>query len=273
MDDISTFARNILTTAGEILKKEQAHSKILTHKIGRDFATNADYDSEKYLIGEIKKNYPTHNIFSEEIGADKGENQYTWVIDPIDGTREFSYGLPHYGINLALEYNGELIYGIMYEPATGFFYEALHQKGSCINTRKIEVSDISKLSDSIVFIRDVSSLMNDREKEKYPQLMTQLIDKVYRLRGLHWDVMGLIRIACKYSDGFVILPVNGKYPAGWYDVAPGIIILREAGGTITDLRGEPIVNRNLDHGLVATNGVIHDSLLEIIQKYYSASIL
>ena len=116
-----------------------------------DFVTAADKKVEKIIIEELKKARPEYSILSEEVGYIKNDENFKWVIDPIDGTANFLHGIPHFAISIGLEANKEIVCGIIYDPIKDEMFLAEKGNGSYLNNQRIRVSSRSKLKNSIIF--------------------------------------------------------------------------------------------------------------------------
>src|SRR3989344_9199247 len=141
LSDLLFFTRKIAIKAGQILLNEQKKVKIVEQKDLQDIATTADILSEKFIINSIQKKYPEHGIFSEEKGEIKKESDYHWVIDPLDGTKEFTRGIPLFNVSIVLEFKGELIVSSVYRPMDNSLYSAAKGVGSFLGNEKIKVSE------------------------------------------------------------------------------------------------------------------------------------
>jgi len=249
-------AEKIAIEAGQILLKYRGKARVLRSK--RDFGdivTEADEASEKHIIISLKKAFPTHSFLSEESGQTKQDSEYRWVIDPLDGTKEFAKGIPLFAVIIALEYKEELILGIAYHPVFGDLYSAAMQQGCKLNGRNILASSNSTLEESIVYVH--ASLNVPWKK------LDQIAKRTYRLNLGYmeqfycpWIALGAYD-AYWYASGY----------AGWWDMAPLIILVQEAGGRVTTSKGNKVTEENFkSEGILATNGKIHDQLLALIQK-------
>lgn len=249
--------------AGNILLEYRNKAIVKTRKSDYlDIVTDADLASEKFLLTEINKRHPTHNILSEETGNKNIQSEFTWVIDPLDGTKEYIRGTPMFNVSIAIEYNGEVIVGVVFRPETNELYSASLGNGSFLNGRKLKVSQTDKITNSIIY----TDLPHRKDLKKEISLtlniINNLIPKSGRVRTFQEDAAILCWLAFGALEGH-LLAINGPH---WWDVAPGILIAKEAGGKITDTEGNEIKNRNLSKGLIASNGKIHDQLLNIIKK-------
>jgi myo-inositol-1(or 4)-monophosphatase len=252
----------IATKAMDILVSMQGKETVAVQKDEMDLSTSADIAAEKCVIDFVKEKYPTHGIYSEEIGEIKGTEPYRWVIDPLDQTKEYSRGLSEYNCLIAIEYNSEPIVGVSLQHGIDTTYTGSKGNGSYCNDKKMHVSDQSILANTFIGFNLPNRKNDPIDIEKDLSILSTCIPLVYRVRPF-WDqakVMGWV--ARGLLDGNIAPPHVFK----WYDVASSIIVVKEAGGTITDWHGNPVTEQTFTNGIVASNGIIHTQLLDLIQK-------
>ncbi len=260
---IQQFTEDIALGAGKILLKHFHTSKIVKRKSDfGDIATNADLASEKYILSQIHKKFPTHHVLSEESGDTGINSDFVWVVDPLDGTKEYSRGIPFFNVSIALEYCGDIVVGVTYRPSTNELFSAVKNGGAFLNKKRLSVSLETNLSKSFVsssfpFYKNPDDVFN-----KTLALLTVLVKKAYRLRPFQETVANFCWVASGAHDGSIVTITGPK----WWDIAPGILLIQEAGGNVTDTYGSLIKNHDLSRGIVASNGKIHNQLLEIIRK-------
>jgi myo-inositol-1(or 4)-monophosphatase len=221
-----------------------------------DFVTASDKKVEKILIEELQKARPNYSILSEEIGKISNDESYKWIIDPIDGTANFLHGIPHFAISIGLEQDGEIICGIIYDPIKDEMFVAEKGNGSYLNNQRIRVSSRSKLKDCIIFTGGPKKEEKDREtslKEYY-----NFSSKVQiPIRKLGSAALDMAYVAAGRCDGFW-----QKYLSYW-DIAAGIILVKESGGFVTDYYGE---NKYLENKtLLVTNSKINKEMVEVLK--------
>ena len=245
------FAEKIVTKAGEIVLQEKHKAKVVKQKDIQDIATTADIASEKYVIGEITKNFPDHTILSEEAGENEIKSDFRWIIDPLDGTKEFVRDIPLYNISIALEYKNELVVSALYRPDEKTLYSASNGEGSFKNGNKIRVSEQSDLSKSFIYCY-LPSYHRDKDKYEWAfEKLKQIGEKVYRLRSLADENTAL----CWLAQGGIEAYVNLSNMPKLHDIATGLLIAREAGAYNSKLN-MPLV--------VANNKQIYNELIKII---------
>lgn len=212
--------------------------------------TIADKKCEKFLISEIKKKYPGHSFLAEESGGEEKNSEFKWIIDPIDGTKNFMRNFPFWGTLLALEYQGEVIMGVIALPAMKQVICAGKGLGCWQNGKRVKVSKTDSIEKSYFIYGGIEYITKQPYKDKF----LELVDKSYYDRG--------------YGDCFGhTLVINGKAEfmldphVSPYDVAPIKICVEEAGGIMTDLEGNKTI---YSRGVLTSNGKMHEELLKFI---------
>lgn len=219
--------------------------------------TNIDLESENKIIAVIKKRFPDHNIYSEEIGNLKGKSDYLWIVDPLDGTTNYSLGIPCFGISIALLKKKEIILGVIYFPLTNEIYAAEKGKGARLNNKKIYVSKTNKLKKAMVAAAWWSR--NITHKKRGIKVFEKIALKARKVRSINTTVFDLCRVASGQFDADIC-------ETTFLDTAAAILIIKEAGGKITDHKNQeikPEVKRVVR--IVAANKILHK---EIIKKIF-----
>jgi myo-inositol-1(or 4)-monophosphatase len=217
--------------------------------------TEADHASEKAIFEVIKKNFPDHFILSEEAGEIIQDSTFKWIIDPIDGTINFSNNIPICAVSIGIEQAGKMIMGAVYNPFMNEFFFAQTGFGATLNEQMIHVSNKAEVIKSCLVTGFPYTYL---DSENGPlQVFEKLIRKGVPVRRLGSAALDLCWVACGRFDGFY------EHKLQAWDSAAGFLIVEEAGGKITDLPGE--YYDPYKHGIVATNGKIHEELLGIIK--------
>jgi myo-inositol-1(or 4)-monophosphatase len=211
--------------------------------------TKFDLESEKIIIGGIKKKYPRHNILSEEAGLIDNRSPYTWIVDPLDGTGNFTKKNPFFSISIALRYQKELILGVVYAPALDELYIAEKGKGAFLNNTPISVSSTQGLKKSSV----VSCEGSDKKIIRSVRLFQIIRPFVLDMRKLGSAAIESAWVACGRADAYIVTKINP------WDIAAGVILVEEAGGRVTDFKGRKWNLKKSD--LILSNGKIHEQLL------------
>lgn len=261
--DLYKDAAFIAQKAGVLLKQMQATATVAVQKDEVDIATTADLAAEKLIVDFIHKEYPDHGVYSEEMGNSTGPSAFSWVIDPLDGTKEYAKHLPDYGCLIAVEENGDLVACASYIEGGYGLYGTWLGGGAYLNDNPIHVSATSDSAKSTISFHIPIKSTAPAEKDKDMKVLRAFLDTIYRVRGFFFDAKTLGWVADGRIDAHVI-PANVPQ---WYDAASALLLVEEAGGKVTNWHGNPIKNRDLTHGVVASNGKIHEQILNIIRKF------
>ena len=220
-----------------------------------NLVTEADHAAEKAIIEVIKKDFPDHFILSEEAGEIKSESEYKWIIDPIDGTVNFSNGIPICCVSIGLEHNGNMILGAVYNPNMNEFFFAEKGLGAMLNDKKIQVSDKAAVIKSCLVTGFPYTYLD--EPNGPLQVFEKLIRQGIPVRRLGSAAIDLCWVAAGRFDGFY------EHKLAAWDSAAGFLIVEEAGGKVTDFKGDTY--SPYQPHILATNGKIHDELLQYVQ--------
>lgn len=220
--------KKILRETGELLLRYYGNSELLSKKGNRDILHKADIESEHYIISQLNALYPKIPVLSEERGFTTGsQSQYRFVLDPLDGTINFSRKIPEFGTSLAMQKNRQTMYGIVYKPSLNLWYEARKDKGAFLNGYKLKVSMVEKLDEAVIAIDPA------REDSVFPMSCNILHPKIraYRSFGCAIQTLGLI------AEGKIDAYIFDR-PKIW-DIAAMQLIIEEAGGVVLDQKGNP----------------------------------
>lgn len=257
-----SYTETVVENAAKLLIRYQKKAKIVKMKDLADLVISADLASERLIVEQIRKKYPEHGILSEEAGSKTGTFEYVWIVDPLDGTKEYARGLKEYNCLIAVEHKDKLVVGVQKRIGTDELYTCAYQYGAYLDQEPIKVSATVELEKSFVGIHLPISSTPVNQTEKMMILTKKLILFTYRVRP-GWDDANLLGwVARGVLDGHII---TSGIKNGWYDLASGILLVEEAGGIVTDMNGDRIINRNLTNGIVASNGIIHKKLLQLIR--------
>ena len=227
----------------------------ISHKEGmNNLVTEADHAAEKAIIDVIRQEYPDHFIVSEETGELKTESEFKWIIDPIDGTVNFSNGIPLCCVSIALEKNGEMLLGCVYNPLMDEFYFAQQGMGAFLNDKKITVSSKNEVIKSCLVTGFPYTYLDAPNGPL--QVFEKLVRRGVPVRRLGSAAIDLCWVAAGRFDGFY------EHNLQAWDSAAGFLMVEEAGGKVTDFKGNPY--SPYQPHLLATNGNIHDELRSII---------
>lgn len=220
-----------------------------------DLVTEADHASEKAIFKVIQQNHPDHFILSEETGSMPTQSNIKWIIDPIDGTINFANGIPICCVSIGVEENGEMIMGAVYNPFMNELFFAEKGKGAFLNEQPIKVSNKNNLLTSCLVTGFPYQYL---DTENGPlQIFEKLIRKSIPVRRLGSAALDLCWTAAGRFDGFY------EHKLQAWDSAAGYLIVQEAGGVVTDLKGEKY--NPYQPGIIASNGHIHEQLLNLLK--------
>ena len=222
-------ARLCAQEAGRIIMAHFGRHEQMVAKGRGNFVTEADLAAEHAVLGLLRREYPQHAILSEETEDESIKTEgWLWVVDPLDGTHNFSQGIPYFAFNIALCWEGAPVLGLTYAPATGEEFLARKGGGLTLNGEQARVSSTPSLKQSLLGI-DLG--YDDQRAARLISLLAELWPGMQSVRVMGSAAMGLAYAACGRFDLFVH---HFLYP---WDVAAGILLVREAGGVIVDRDG------------------------------------
>lgn len=223
-----------------------------------DLVTEADRASEKLILERLHSHFPTHAVMAEETGSHQGSSEYCWYVDPLDGTTNFAHGFPVFNVTLALERAGELIAGVIFDPTRGEMFTAEKGAGAYLNGEPIRVSGARRLHESLIATGFPS---RKRHQDINVHFFYQLAMFSHGVRRGGSAAIDLAYVASGRLDGYWEFGLNP------WDMAAGILMVREAGGTCSDMRGGAASLRG-PH-ILATNGVIHGEVLGMVDEIFA----
>jgi myo-inositol-1(or 4)-monophosphatase len=250
------FAENIARGAGEILRENYGKRQSIHYKGEIDLVTDVDRQSETYIMERIRSSFPEHGILSEESSEQISTSPYRWIIDPLDGTTNYAHNYPCFCVSVALERNGELIVGAVFDPLLSESFTASAGGGAFRNGERIAVSSVEDLRRSLLstgFAYDV--------RESTDNNLAFFREFVFSGQAIRRDgsaALDLCYLACGRFDGFWELKLSP------WDTAAGLLILQEAGGVATMLDGSPYDIHQPE--ILASNGRIHEQMKAVIRR-------
>jgi myo-inositol-1(or 4)-monophosphatase len=258
-----------LETAVEIAREAGALlTKYFDRRIGFetkgefDIVTEADRASEKFILERLHSHFPSHTIVAEESGKHDGSSEFRWYVDPLDGTTNFAHGFPIFNVTLGLARGGEMIAGVVYDPVRQELFTAERGAGAQLNGRRIRVSPTKSLSDSLASTGFPS---RKRHSNINIHFYYQLAMATHGVRRTGSAAIDLAWVASGRLDFFWEFGLNP------WDMAAGILLVKEAGGRITDMDGAPHVIGTSKH-LLADNGLLHDQVTEIFARIFQGNL-
>ncbi len=248
--------------AGEIQRQASRGTFEIRKKGTIDLVTEVDVAVERMIRALIAERYPDHDVLGEELGGPgEGErSRYCWICDPLDGTTNFAHGLPLYCSTIALEVDGELRVGAVYDPTRDELFTAIRGGGAFLNGERIRVSTAATLIDSLLVTGFPYSVQE--KLDEMIGLFGRFLSKARAVRRLGSAALDMCYVAAGRLDGFWEEGLNA------WDIAGGVLIVQEAGGRITSLDGGPFVLRS--GRIIASNGLLHDEMRAVIADYHAS---
>ena len=248
------FAIRVAQEAGRLLRDRLGTTIDIAHKGAINIVTDVDLASEKLIRDRIATHYPRHQVLAEEGGLAESGSDYRWIIDPLDGTTNYAHGYPVFSVSIALEYQGEIVLGVVYDPMRDELFTAERGGGAALNNRPIRVSATDNLLHSLLstgFPYDIrtSTLTNLDHWANFAM-------NAQALRRDGSAALDLCYVACGRFDGFWELNLSA------WDTAAGALVVAEAGGRVSDFVGGRFSAYKPE--VVASNGLIHDRMIEVI---------
>lgn len=260
MDSYLETAMEIAREAGALVTLFQQRRIGFELKGEFDLVTEADRNSERLIVERLRRHFPTHGIVAEEGGGHEGSSGYRWYVDPLDGTTNFAHSFPVYNVTLALERDGELVAGVVYDPTRDEMFKAERGSGAWLNNRRIHVSPAARIEDSLVATGFPSRKRHQNVNVHFYYQLAMISHGVRRAGAAAID---LAYVACGRLEAFWEFGLNP------WDMAAGILLVQEAGGQVSDMKGAPSSLRG-PH-LLADNGLIHAEMLGLFAEIFNGS--
>lgn len=256
LEELREFAEKVAVNAGEMLKDRFPMRHAVEFKGEIDLVTEADRLSETMIFEAIRNTYPHHDLLTEEsTGLERG-SVYRWIIDPLDGTTNYAHGFPVFCVSMALEFKGEIVLGVVYNPMLKELFVAEKGKGAFLNGVPVKVSTIDSLSQSLLatgFPYDIR--YSEENNLNYFVVMAR---KAQAIRRAGSAALDLAYVAAGRFDGFWELKLKP------WDMAAGYLLVREAGGVVTDMQGAPFQLGS--ESILVTNGLIHEEMIKALNE-------
>lgn len=252
------FAIGVAMRAGTILMRNFNDSfRLQPVKKNKDeFVTKSDKEVHKFMRLKIREQFPTHNFISEEGGCAKCPSEYTWIIDPLDGTLNYMIRNPFFSTSIALLKNNEPILGIIYAPFNREMFVAVKGQPARLNERNIYVSKQRRLANSVLVYSFFPK--NKKSRQVSREALKSLEDKSRALRHLGCTSLELAYIACGRMEAQIIVP-----PLRIWDVVAGMLLVECAEGQVSNFCGQKW--EGIKDGLIASNKFIHSQILNLLR--------
>ena len=288
------FAINMARDAGRILAERFGRSNQIIYKGDINIVTEADLAAERFIIERIQTHHPRHAVLAEESGASAQQgderSEWRWIIDPLDGTTNYSHGYPCFCVSIALEQAGQVVLGVVYDPLRDELFAAERGEGATLNGRRIHVSQVDDLNQALLctgFPYDV------RARGDFAREFVNFIMHAQAVRRDGSAALDLAYVACGRFDGFwedyckpsldspphnlpahttdarfhsedhtdPAADLSGLKP---WDAAAGVLLIEEAGGRVSKTDGAPFNVNTTDTILVVSNGLVHDEMVRVL---------
>lgn len=251
----------IAKETGLLLQKQKGINVVTKQKDIGDVQTQADLLSEQLIIKYLNHKYPKINILSEESGEQSKEKDLFFLIDPLDGTKEFQRGLPFYNVSLSLILDGNAVVSVVCRPEGNQLFSAYLKGGAFLNGKKISFSKTSSLNKSMIYCYLPCYFRNSEGFDDCWKTLGELNKKIYRLRSIPDENSNCCFVGNGASDGFI----NTCNPPKAWDILPGLFIAKEAGCKISSIAGKKI-NFDMIDSIVVSNPYIYEDLLAVLNK-------
>ncbi len=249
-ENLLSITSGIAREAGAVLMSFFRQNVQIEYKGEADLVTIADRTSEALITKHLKQHFPHHDILGEESGLSGCGSDYRWYVDPLDGTTNFAHGYPAFCVSMGLEFQGEMIAGVIYDPTRDEMFAAARGKGATLNGVPIHVSKTANLAECLL-----ATGFPSKKRHANPNIhfYHQLSLRTHGVRRAGSAALDLVNVASGRFEGFWEFNLNS------WDTAAGVLLVREAGGTVTGFKGQPfeIASREV----LATNTLMHEALL------------
>ena len=238
--------------AGDVIRTGFGDAAISATKGRGNVVTEVDFEAERRTIEILRREYPSHSVLSEETAADTRSDGWLWVCDPLDGTKNFSRGIPHFAFSIALCFAGEPVVALSSHPLLGEVTSAVAGYGCTLNGREARVSDVPSVLAGVIGI----DLGYDNDRGGYQiRLAQHLWPSVQGIRAMGSAALGFAFVAVGRWDAYVHSDLQP------WDIAAGLLLVREAGGAVSDRKGGRATIWT--HAAVAGNAAVHDELASL----------
>lgn len=261
MNETLQVVSRIARQAGRIQLERVGNVKHVEYKGAINLVTEVDRECESLIVDELRKSFPDHGVLAEESFKSEREAGRTgkgrkWIIDPLDGTVNFTHGFPFFCVSIALEEDGELTAGVIYDPNRDELFAAARGEGASVNGEPIRVSRTDELTEAMVA---TGFAYNVQEEERFDNLdnFANFVKLARAVRRPGSAAIDLAWLACGRIDGFWELFL---WP---WDMAAGVVIIREAGGRVTSFDGSTYDLYGTQ--ILASNSRIHDQMVDVLR--------
>ncbi len=263
-----TIAIRAARNAGDIILRASEHVNQIQidNKEQHDFVTEVDRQAEHEIIKILRGAFPDHAILAEESGLHEGSegNEYTWIIDPLDGTTNFLHGFPHYAVSIALRHKKRLEVGVIYDPSRNDLFTATRGGGAMLNNRRIRVTKQASLQGALIGTGFPFKTQQQKYLDAYLEMFKAVCTHTSGIRRTGSAAIDLAYLAMGRLDAFWEIDLKS------WDIAAGALIVKEAGGVVTDFA----FNDNyLESGnIIAANPKMHQLIYQLIEPHFGDNL-
>lgn len=267
MDPMINIAVRAARAAGDIITRSMGKldSLHVTQKALNDFVSDVDRAAEAEIIHHLSRAYPKHRFLAEEgghHGNEPGKDDYVWIIDPLDGTTNFLHGFPQFAVSIALRHKGKIERAVIYDPLRQELFTAVRGGGATLDNRRLRVTPRRSLTGAL--LGTGFPFRNQTHVDAYLGMIKDLIKDTAGIRRAGAAALDLAYVAAGRLDGFWELDLQP------WDMAAGVLLIREAGGAVSDLLGG---DRYMETGHVVTGGPrVHQAMLETIKPHLTDAL-
>lgn len=244
--------------AGELILRHFRQPQEIHMKTPTEVVTQVDRDAEDIIVRTIRRTFPDHEFLGEEGHTASQGADYLWVIDPLDGTRNYTLGIPFFCVSIALTVKGQTMLGVIYDPERGETFSAEAGKGTHLNGAKVHFTRKASMEQAIAYVGFLPAEKPDNPRLGLPMLM-RLWPSIAAVRNMGSAALSLAYVACGRLD----IAYHDQLNA--WDMLAGALLIEEAGGIVTDFAGRPmsVASRNI---IAANNPAFHEPVLRVAQE-------
>ncbi len=253
--------------AGKFLKFNLGKVREIQRKVGQEtnLVTEIDRQSEEIILGILRRHFPAHNFLAEESGlklaraghSGERESEYKWIVDPLDGTTNYTHHFPVFAVSIALEKAGEVVLGVVYDPNFDELFTAEKGKGAYLNGKRLAVSKTDSLIRSLLVTGFPYNIQENPDHAI--EHFVNFLKEAQAIRRMGSAAIDLAYVATGRIDGFWEVALNP------WDTAASVLLVQEAGGKVTDFLGNPY--SIYQKPILASNGMIHDEMLQVLKRH------
>jgi myo-inositol-1(or 4)-monophosphatase len=247
-------AREAALEAGRMLRSGMDEGREISYKGVLDLVTNFDHRAQELIFSRLSRVFPSHGFLAEE-GLNRGEREdFRWVFDPLDGTTNFAHRFPVFTVSIALEHQGRVILGVVFDPMRNELFQAVEGEGAFLNGRRVKVSAVDDLNRSLLATGFPYDLRESPDNNVAH--FNHFLIRAQAVRRCGSAAMDMCYVACGRFDGFWELKLKP------WDHAAGALIVREAGGRVSGFDGGEF--QIFSQESLASNGLIHQAMIDVL---------